>query len=88
MRTNYSHLKSSIMVFEGFTTHKILVKGTVRMQITLCTDDKIRIEEIKFYVVDIDSPYNVILGIPSYVAFDLIISMSHQQVKFTTGQGV
>lgn len=58
------------------------------MQITLGSEEKVRIEEIKFYVVVIDSPYNAILGTPFHAAFDLVISMSHQQVKFNTLRGV
>lgn len=81
MRMNDNHLKSSAMVLQGFTAHKIPVKGTVRMHVTLGTNEKRRTEEIKFYVVDIDSPYNAIDGIPSHTAFDLIIYMSHQLVK-------
>lgn len=76
------------MVLEGFTAHKIHVKGTVRMQVTLGTDDRMKTEEVKLYVVDIDSPRNTILGMPSHAAFDLVISMSHQQVKFSTGRSV
>lgn len=77
---NDSHLNSSAMVLQGFTAHKIPVKRTVRMHVTLGTDEKRRTEEIKFYVVDIDSPYNAIHGTPSHIAFDLIISMSHQLI--------
>lgn len=62
MGMNDSHLKPSGMILEGFTTHKINVKGTVKVKITLGSYARVREEEIKFYVVDIDSPYNVILG--------------------------
>lgn len=78
MGMNNSHLKHNNMVLEGFTAHKISVKGTVKMNVTLGADDWTRTEEIKFYVVDIDSPYNAILGTSVHVAFDLIISTSDQ----------
>lgn len=55
------HLKPSSMVLEGFTTPKILVKRTIRLLVTIGSDDKIKIEEIRFYVVDIESPYNTIM---------------------------
>lgn len=58
------HLKPSSIVLEGFTTHKIQVKGTVRLKVTLGVGETTRTEEIKFYVVDIDSSYNAILGTP------------------------
>lgn len=78
MGMSHHHMKSSNMVLEGFTAHKIGVKGRVRIRVTLNTDDKERSEEIKFYVVDIDSPYNAILGTSASTSFELIISMSHQ----------
>lgn len=39
-------------------------------------------------MVDVDSSYNEILETPFHAGFDLVISMSHQQVKFNTLQGV
>lgn len=38
--------------------------------------------------MDIDSPYNAILGTLVHAAFELVVSMSHQQVRFTTRNGV
>lgn len=52
------HRKPSTMVLESFTTPKILVKRTIKLLVTMGSDDKIKIEEIKFYVVDIESPSN------------------------------
>lgn len=66
------------MVLEGFTTHKISVKGTTKIHVTLGTDGNTQSEELKFYVVGIDSPYNAILGILVNTAFELVTSMSHQ----------
>lgn len=85
---NDNHLKPSNMVLKGFTAHKISVKGTVRVHVTIDTDNCTQEEELKFYVVDIDSPYNAILGTPTNAAFELVISMSHQQVRFSTKNGV
>lgn len=84
MEMNDSHLKSSNMVLEGFTAHKINVKGIVKISVTLGSDNCTQEEELKFYVIDIDSPYNAILGTSAYAAFGLVVSMSHQQVRFTT----
>lgn len=55
---------------------------------TLGTDDKVRTEEVKFYVVDLESPYNAILGMPFHAAFDIMVSVSHQRAKFNTCQGI
>lgn len=77
MGMNDIHLKPSNMILE---THKIIVKGTARIKVTLGSDICTKEEEIKFYVIDIDSPYKAILRTPAYVAFELIVSMSRQQV--------
>lgn len=69
MVMNDSHVKPSNMVLEGFKAHKISVKRVVKIHVTLGTDDNTQSEELKFYVVDIDSPYNAILGIPTNAAF-------------------
>lgn len=84
IRMNDSHLKPSNMVFEGFISNKISVKGTVKVKVTLGSDACTRKEEIKFYVVDIKFPYNAILGTLAHAAFKLVVSMFHQQVRFAT----
>lgn len=84
MRMNDSHLKPNNKVLECFSAHKTNVKGTIKINVTLGLDTYTREEEIKFYVVDINSPYNAILGTPAHADFELIVSMSHQQVRFTT----
>lgn len=58
------------------------------MKVTLGKNERTRTKEIKFYVIDIESPYNPVLGMSFYPAFELVISISHQQVKFTIGKGV
>lgn len=45
--------------------------GTIKLWVILGTDDKVRTEEVKFYVVDLQSPYNAILGMSCHVAFDI-----------------
>lgn len=84
---NGSLLKQINMVLKGFMTHKISVKETVNIHVTLGTDDCTHKEELKFYVVDIDSPYNAILGTQANAAFELVIFMSHQQVCFPPRTG-
>lgn len=48
------HRKPNGMVLEGFSTHKVHVKDTARMQVTLEDGKQLRTEEIKLYVVDLD----------------------------------
>lgn len=85
---NDSQLKPINMILEGFTAHKINVKGAVKIKVMLGSDTCTREEEIKFYVVDIDSPYNGILGTPNNATFELVVSTSHQQVQLATKNGV
>lgn len=87
MEMNNSHLKLSNMVLEGFTAQKINFKGTIKISVTLGSDNCTREEELKFCVIDIDSPYNAILGTSAYAALELVVSMSHKQVRFTTKNG-
>lgn len=82
------HLKPSSMVIEEFIAHTIVVKGTIKLMVTMGVDEKTRTEEVKFYIVDIDSPYNAILEMPCHIAFDMVVSMSHQRAKFITGHGI
>lgn len=42
------HLKPSAMVFEGFTTYKIPINGTVRIKGTLESDERMRTKEVNF----------------------------------------
>lgn len=67
MGMNDNHLKPNNMVLEGFTAHKINWKEIVRIKVTLGSDTYTKEEEISFYVVDIDFPYNAILGTPVHV---------------------
>lgn len=46
MRLSDHHLKPNSMVLEGFTAHKIQLKGTVRLDVILGTEDKVRTEEM------------------------------------------
>lgn len=54
------------------------------MNVTLGTGSVSRTEQVEFYVVDVQSVYNVIMGTPAQVAFDMVISIPHQRVKFPT----
>lgn len=73
---------------EDFTTHKVEVKGTIKLEVTLGSSVNIRREWIKFHVVDVDLSYNAILGTPLQAQFDLVVSLPHQRVKFPTETGV
>lgn len=41
-----------------------------------------------FYVVDVQSVYNAILGTSAQAVFDAVTSVPHQRVKFPTQKGI
>lgn len=75
------------MKLEGFTTHKIPTKWIIVMNVTFGVGSLSRSEEVEFYVVDVQSVYNAILGTPAEVVSDMVISVPHQLVKFPIGRG-
>lgn len=83
-----AQLTPSSTRLEGFTTHKVDVKEAIEFEVTLGSSTHPRQELVKFHVVDVESTYNAILGVPLQVAFDMVVSLSHQRVKFPTPTGV
>lgn len=71
-------LRTTPMKFEIFTTHEVTTRGIITLNVTLEVDSTYKTEELQFYVVDVQSIYKAILGIPTQVAFDVVISVSHQ----------
>ena len=45
--------------------------------------DKYAVREIEFLIMDLDSPYNAILGRNSINTFKMVVSMDHLKDKFT-----
>lgn len=62
---------------EGFSNHKVGVKGTNKMQVTLKDEGLSKIEDVHFMVMDLTSPYNAILGQQAMVAFHMVTSVPH-----------
>lgn len=81
-------MKPTSMKLEGFTTHKVITKGTVVLNVTMGTGSILRTEELQFYVVDIQSAYNAILGTPAQASFDMVVSIPHQLIKFSLPPGL
>lgn len=71
-------LRPTSMKLEGFTTHKILSKGIMILNVTLGVGLSSRAKEVEFYVVDVQSIYNAILCTPAQTAFDMVIYVQHQ----------
>lgn len=75
-------LRPTPMKLEGFTTHKVATKGIMTLNVTLGTGLLNRTEEVEFYVVDVQSVYNTIMGTSTQASFDVVISIPYQRVKF------
>lgn len=65
------------MKLVGFITHKVVTKGMIVLNVTLGLGSTFWIEELQFYVVDIQSVYNAILGTPTQASFDIVVSVPH-----------
>lgn len=81
-------LRLTLMKLEGFTTHKVATRGIITLNVTLDTGLTSWIEEVEFYVVDVQSAYNAIIGTPTQASFDVVISVPHQRIKFPTKKGI
>lgn len=77
-------LRHTPMKLEGFTTHKVATRAIITLNVTLDAGLTSRIEEVQFYIVDVQSVYNAIMGTPTQASFDVIISVPHQRIKFPT----
>ena len=73
----------------GFDGRPVKPRGIIKLPLEL-GDGGLRyaMREVEFLVVDVESPYNVILGRNSINAFELVISMAHLKAKFLTPKGV
>lgn len=71
-------LRPTLMKLEVFTTHKVLTKGVMILNVTLGTSLSSQTEEVEFYVVDVQLVYDTIMSTPPQAAFDVAISIPHQ----------
>ena len=62
---------------EGFTNHKVSVKGTITLEVTIGQAPKARAEQVTFLVIDLRSSYKAILRGPMLSKFGLVASIPH-----------
>lgn len=77
-------LRPASLKLEDFTTDKVPTKGIMVLNVTLGTGLLSQSKEVEFYVMDVQLIYNIIMGTSAQAAFDLVISVLHQRVKFPT----
>lgn len=70
----------------GYNTVPVL--GAVKVPILFGTFPNAQVKELKLYVVNTPSAYNMILGRPSQRALRAVVSISHLKVKFPTSGGI
>ncbi|XP_017237355.1 uncharacterized protein LOC108210538 [Daucus carota subsp. sativus] len=72
----------------GLGYNTIPVMGTVRVPVVFGTSPKSVVKEVKLYVVNTPSAYNMILGRPSQIALRAITSITHLKLKFPIPGGM
>ncbi|KAL0345836.1 UNVERIFIED_CONTAM: hypothetical protein Sradi_4414900 [Sesamum radiatum] len=76
---------TSLYEFAGEVVHP---RGLISLPLMLGTGPTQKTCVLKFLVVDVPSAYNVILGRPTLNMFQVVISMYHMKIKFSTPRGV
>lgn len=72
----------------GFSNDPMNVVGTIVLLVTFGTTPQHVQIDIKFFVVQVDSTYNVILGRTTLAALQAVTSIPHFKMKFPTPNGV
>ncbi|XP_074346594.1 uncharacterized protein LOC141685387 [Apium graveolens] len=72
----------------AFGGYPIQFKGTITLPVLLGKLPYTVEKPVKFYVVQIESPYNAILGRPFLSTFEAVESIPHLKFKFPTEKGV
>lgn len=70
-----------------FGNHAVPIQGTIDLPTTFGTSPQEVTTLVKYYIIDITSSYNVIIGRPTLFYLGAIISMAHMKVKFPTNNG-
>ncbi|RZS23559.1 hypothetical protein BHM03_00056515 [Ensete ventricosum] len=72
----------------GFTRDSIAPLGTIVLLITLGQEPRSKTLVVTFMVVELSTPYNVILGRLTLNRFRVVVSTYHRAQKFPTRVGV
>lgn len=64
------------------------IEGTITLSMLLGKIPYIAEKQVKFYVVQVESPYNAILGRPLPAIFQAVTSIPHLKLKFLIRKGV
>ncbi|XP_074346327.1 uncharacterized protein LOC141685100 [Apium graveolens] len=70
-----------------FRNHVVPVQGAIDIPTTFDTSPHEVIAMVKYYIIDMASPYNAIIGQPTLFFLGAIISSTNMKVKFPTPMG-
>jgi hypothetical protein len=71
----------------GFGGRQIMVLGKITMPITFGYVHNTRTEQVVFDIVDMDYPYNAIIGRGTLNAFEAILHLAYMCMKIPSDQG-
>ena len=71
----------------GFGNNAVPIQGVIELPTTFGTYPREITAFVRYYIIDIASSYNVIIGRPTLFYLGAIISTPHMKVKFPTGEG-
>src|ERR1051325_4817250 len=71
----------------GFSGEQVQVLGYLLVLTTFGTDESAKDVRVRYLVVNAYSPYNIIIGRPSFNALEAILSNLYLTMKYSLGKG-
>ena len=71
----------------GFSGEQVQVLGHLMLPTTFGNSDDARTVRVRYLVINADSPYNIIIGRPSFNALEASLSTLYLTMKFPLGDG-
>lgn len=70
----------------GFSVDVLRLVGEVTLPISFGDPPVVAINSLKFLVMDVEFPFNMILGRPSLNIFQAVVSIYHAKIKFPVNE--
>ncbi|XP_038701827.1 uncharacterized protein LOC119998550 [Tripterygium wilfordii] len=88
MKISEDKLKIFLVPLYGFAGESIIPNGVISLPVTLGTYPRTIMHMIDLLVVDVQSPYNAIIGRPLLHKVRAVVSTYHLRMKFPASNGV
>lgn len=75
------------MKLEGFTSHLVIARGTIELAVMIGEGCTMKMANVEFMVMDLNSSCNMIPDIPAQCTFSMIASIPYQSIKYHTENG-